>query len=161
MVLEARVWSFRSTARESIRGESLHVLGDPDLSDIICQDPGAEHRAIESLASESWQVPILYWHIRGLFMSLKGRDCCWLFPTNIWILRIENQSTCELSNRDFAKDSFTLDRKINFLKRCHLALVSGVSPSTTEEHTDDIQVKMKVNGLLSGELRVPWFAASY
>lgn len=51
MVLEARVWSFRSTAHESIRGESLHVLGDPDLSDTICQDPGAEHRAIESLAS--------------------------------------------------------------------------------------------------------------
>lgn len=88
-------------------------------------------------------------------MSLKGRDCCWLFLTNTWILRIEKQGTCELLNRDFTKDSFTLDRKINFLKRFHLELVSGVSPLTTEEHTDDTQVKMKVNGLLSGELMVP------
>lgn len=103
-----------------------------------------------------------------LYIDISGACSChskagiaadFFLPTfGYWELK---NSTCELLNRDFAKDSFTLDRKINFLKRFHLELVSGVSPSTTEEHTDDIQVKMKVNGLLSRELRVPWFAASY
>lgn len=49
---------------------------------------------------------------------------------------------------DFSEDSFTLDRIINFFKkRSHLARTSGVSLSTTAEHTDDAQVKLRAGGL--------------
>lgn len=51
MIPEASVQAFWSPAQEPIRGGSLHFLGDPDLSDTVCQDPGPEPRATESFVS--------------------------------------------------------------------------------------------------------------